>query len=102
MQKKFRFTEEQVKGFMKKCLTEDDMTVAYQKPSNGVISTTDMANQARNAQKQAPSARIKLEVSSEDLGVNESKNTFTKKQLNETRLKMLKKNSVSYKKSDLI
>lgn len=99
MAKTFKFTEEQIKGFMKRNLTED-MTVAYQKPSNGVASTTDMANQLRQAEKQAPNTKINLEVSSDDL--KENKNTFSKKQLKEARLKMLKETSVSYKKSDLI
>lgn len=100
MKRTFRFTESQIKNILSKSINED-LNVAYQKPANGVASTTDMKQQVTNAKKMAPGAgKINLEVSSEDLGVNESK-TYTKQQLKEAKLKMLKENTITYKKSDL-
>jgi hypothetical protein len=99
----FRITEEQLAKFMSNGLCED-MNIAYQKPANGIASTTDMKQQITNAKKAAPGAKVNLEVSSDDLGVNEEMkpNTFTKKQLKEARLKMLRETSKAYKKSELM
>ena len=99
MGKRFIFTEEQFTKFVQKQL-EEDMNVAYQAPSNGVASTTDMKQQLTNAKKNAPGAKINLEVSSDDLGLTESY-CLTKKQLQEARIKSLRANSKSVKKKDL-
>lgn len=106
MKRKFKFTEEQINKIMTRTMCED-MNVAYQKPANGMASTNDMKQQLYNAQKAAPGAKINLEVSAEDLNITEEKeekkeNTFSKKELKEARVKMLRENSVAYKKRDLL
>jgi len=106
MKRNFIFTEEQIKRFVdrkaKQCCKleeEDELNIAYKKPANGQATTSDMKQQIINAKKQAPNSNVNLVVGGEDL--NESKQIYTKKQLKEAKLKMLRDNSVTMKKKDL-
>ena len=97
MARKIRITEAQ----LEKCLNEnDEINVAYKKPANGTPTTTDMHNQLYSAKKSAPNADINLQVSQSDLGVNEMK-SYTKNEINEARVKNLRRKSEVFTKKQL-
>lgn len=106
MAKKIRMTESQVIECMAKLIKEDELNIAYQKPTNGQSpSVGDMQNQVRSAKKTAPNADVNLSVSSQDLNITENKKnrvTYTKAQLKEARRKKLNENSTVYTKQELL
>lgn len=85
--RKIRLTEKQLEECKAQLNEEGEITVSY-KPTNGVTSVDDMKNQLKQAQKNAPGAKISLDVNSSDLNLSEMK-CYTKGYLKESNLKRL-------------